>query len=69
MLSFKSLLMCFCLRFGNVSLWHWLPAYLFGVASVGQAARVLEWREIVLLEFEVDARVNKESRQIHDDVG
>ena len=41
----------------------------FGVVSVGQAASVLEWREIVLLEFEVDARVNKESRQIHDDVG
>ena len=39
-------------RFGNVSLWHWLPACLFGVASVGHAASVLEWRDIVLLEYE-----------------
>ena len=42
MLSFWSLLISLRFRIGNVSLWHWLSTYLFGVASVGQAARVLE---------------------------
>ena len=45
--------MSLCFRFGNVSLWHWLPACLFGVASVGHADSVRAGvRDIVLLEYE-----------------